>query len=380
MGSERGRDMSEEHAVAVMPKKTDIALGPRGLELQSLGHMLRYADMCLSAGVVPKGVNQAAVVIAIEYGASVGLSAAMSVQSIAVINGRPSIFGDAVPALCSDILQDKREWYTGEEFTDDWTAHCELHRVGRSQPCVQSFSWAEAKRAGLDKKSGPWTQYPKRMLMWRARMWAYRDEFPDRLQGMASVEESRDIEATARLASQPTDEAAPMLGAAPEPPAEEAEIVEANNDEPVPAPTEAPKPKRRRRKKPDTVPAPPEEAAKEAPPTPEPVPATRAPKAPSLTNGKTGAKRTAPREIPPAPPPPTDDSWTRAEADRAEAGVANPLLADIKAMLQPLGMSEDDLRQTIEDMDGDLEAVFADLSAQLAEKSGDNAEAEGGPQ
>src|SRR5690606_3367586 len=42
-------------------------------------------------------------------------------------------------------------------------------------------------------KSGPWQQYPKRMLQWRARGWAIRDAAPHALFGM-TAEELRDIE------------------------------------------------------------------------------------------------------------------------------------------------------------------------------------------
>lgn len=41
-------------------------------------------------------------------------------------------------------------------------------------------------------KSGPWQQYPKRMLQMRARGFALRDKFADVLGGLISAEEARD--------------------------------------------------------------------------------------------------------------------------------------------------------------------------------------------
>ena len=52
---------------------------------------------------------------------------------------------------------------------------------------------ADAKRAGLWGKSGPWTQYPDRMLLFRARGFALRDAFGDYLRGLRTVEEQGDI-------------------------------------------------------------------------------------------------------------------------------------------------------------------------------------------
>jgi hypothetical protein len=55
-----------------------------------------------------------------------------------------------------------------------------------------TFSVADAKRAKLWGKSGPWTQYPKRMLAMRARGFAIRDAFPDAMRGMITAEEAQD--------------------------------------------------------------------------------------------------------------------------------------------------------------------------------------------
>ncbi|MFX6330765.1 transcriptional regulator, partial [Acinetobacter baumannii] len=55
------------------------------------------------------------------------------------------------------------------------------------------FGDAEAKTAGLLNKSGPWTQYPKRMKKMRARAFALRDKFSDVLKGIPIAEEVMDI-------------------------------------------------------------------------------------------------------------------------------------------------------------------------------------------
>jgi len=60
------------------------------------------------------------------------------------------------------------------------------------EPVSVTFTVGDAIRAGLWKKAGPWTQYPKRMLQMRARSFALRDAFPDVLRGLVATEELMD--------------------------------------------------------------------------------------------------------------------------------------------------------------------------------------------
>ncbi|MEG7660792.1 hypothetical protein, partial [Listeria monocytogenes] len=79
--------------------------------------------------------------------------------SIAVINGNPSLWGDGALALvlASNLVEDMDESDDGE------TATCIIKRAGRATAIVRSFSNADAQKAGLKGKAGPWTQYPARM-------------------------------------------------------------------------------------------------------------------------------------------------------------------------------------------------------------------------
>jgi hypothetical protein len=117
-----------------------------------------------------------------------------SLQNIAVVNGRPTVWGDAVVGLCrqSPVCKDIVETFTGEG--DKMIATCTAIRVG-AEPVARSFSVEDAKKAGLWGKAGPWQQYPKRMLQMRARGFAVRDAFPDVLRGLITAEEAADIPA-----------------------------------------------------------------------------------------------------------------------------------------------------------------------------------------
>jgi hypothetical protein len=161
---------------------------------QTVAELDIFAQRAARSGMVPPTYanKPEAIFIAVQMGSELGLSPMQSLSNIAVVNGRPSVWGDAMPGLCrqSSLCQDIKEWFTGSDET--LTAHCEAVRIG-AHPVLQEFSVADAKKAGLWGKSGPWTQYPRRMLQMRARGFALRDAFPDVLRGLISYEEAQDI-------------------------------------------------------------------------------------------------------------------------------------------------------------------------------------------
>lgn len=128
--------------------------------------------------------------IAIMHGLELGLSPLSALQRIAVINGRPTIWGDGALALvkASGLCEAIDEWIEGEK-PETWVAVCNVIRRGDIVPTERRFSVDDAKRAKLWGKSGPWSDYPKRMLQMRARAFALRDAFPDVLGGLYLTEE-----------------------------------------------------------------------------------------------------------------------------------------------------------------------------------------------
>lgn len=172
--------------------------GSRGLQLNSIDDMWRFAQCLLASGMAPRGMETLeAIVIALECGAEIGLPPMQSIQTIAVINRRPSVYADGMVGLVlgSGLLDNAvfKEWNTGDFPNDDYTAHCRVRRLPDGEPHEQPFSIADAKKANLWGKQGPWTEYPKRMLVWRARGWAFRTIFADVLKGLQVAEEAMDI-------------------------------------------------------------------------------------------------------------------------------------------------------------------------------------------
>lgn len=173
--------------------KTLVPFGSKGVELTSMEDAFRFAVAVSKSGFAPKGIESPeAIMIAVQFGAELGLTPMASLQSLAIVNGRPSVFGDAALALVrsSGYLESYTQATSGEG--DNLKATVTVKRKDE-QAITAEFSVADAKKAQLWGKAGPWTQYPARMLMFRARGFALRDAFGDVLRGLATVEENLDL-------------------------------------------------------------------------------------------------------------------------------------------------------------------------------------------
>jgi hypothetical protein len=166
----------------------------RGLALQTFADAMKFAEMVANSEFAPKDFRgkPASCLLAIQAGGEISLAPLQALQSIAVVNGRPAVFGDAALAVvkASHVCEYVTEQVEGDG--EQMVATCTAKRRGYPQPTVVKFTVADAKKAGLWGKTGPWTQYPKRMLQMRARGFALRDAFPDVLKGLVTAEEAQD--------------------------------------------------------------------------------------------------------------------------------------------------------------------------------------------
>jgi len=168
--------------------RVEIALDKNGVQLRSFDEMARFCAAIVNSGLAPKTFQSPeAVMVAVQHGLEIGLAPMQALYAIAVINGRPTIWGDAALAICSS----HPSFLDIEETVANGVATCTIRRRDRSD-VVRTFGESDAKRAGLWGKSGPWTQYPARMLQMRARSFALRDAFPDALKGIGIREEVQD--------------------------------------------------------------------------------------------------------------------------------------------------------------------------------------------
>jgi hypothetical protein len=195
----------------------------RGFAPTTLTEAMTFSDMLANSSMVPRAYQGKPqdILVCVQWGMEMGLAPMQALQNIAVINGKPSVYGDAAMALvqASPVCEDVEEFFEGEG-TPNPVAVCIAKRKGR-KPVTAKFSVEDAKRAGLWGKQGPWTAYPKRMMQMRARGFALRDAFPDVLKGMITAEEAQDYPEEAK----PLQMAKPanpldMIAPAPDPEAD----------------------------------------------------------------------------------------------------------------------------------------------------------------
>ena len=194
-----------------------FTLAPRNLD-----EAMSFARLIADSDLAPKDFKgkPGNVLVAVQMGAEVGLSPMQAVQTIAVINGRPSMYGDGFLA----VIQSSPAYVRHDETFDaaTGTATCRIWRKGNPEPHVGTFSRADAQKAGLIGKPGPWTQYERRMLQMRARGFAGRDGFSDALRGIALREEVEDY---ATIENPAAAELIPMPKATPATATPEAQTV-----------------------------------------------------------------------------------------------------------------------------------------------------------
>ena len=116
------------------------------LSPRSLDEALKFADVLADSSIVPKDFmgKPGNVLVAIQWGMELGLKPMQAMQNIAVINGRPALWGDAVIALvrASALCE-----YVHETMSEGGkTAVCQVKRRGEAEQ-VRTFSMEDAKQA-----------------------------------------------------------------------------------------------------------------------------------------------------------------------------------------------------------------------------------------
>jgi len=178
-------------------KKSDNKNLSIGLMPQNTNDLLVMSEMLSKSNFVPVSMQGSPedVFSCIAFGLEVGLKPMQALQNIAVINGRPSLYGDSMLA----IVMGSAVFGSVKETFDDktMTAICTASRKDGTTN-TQTFSKQDAELAGLWMRqsakgnSMPWSSYPKRMLKMRARSFCLRDTFPDILSGIIASEEAQD--------------------------------------------------------------------------------------------------------------------------------------------------------------------------------------------
>ena len=197
---------------------------------------LKYvAGLVIKAQLAPdsyKG-DPSKIALGIMKGMEVGLAPLTALSVIAIINNRPTIWGDGAIALAqgsgtldrleeSEIGTRPAEGAEVSKFGDDYGVEVRAYRKGQSSPYIGRFTVGDAKRAKLwmNPSKAPWMLYPKRMLRQRAIGFALRNGFADCLAGMMIREEVEDFPAPpAKIETSFLDDTPPAIDGATEEPA-----------------------------------------------------------------------------------------------------------------------------------------------------------------
>lgn len=203
------RNLDEVATLAKVAIMSGLQLGPTARRKSSTDDDAGEHDV-----VEEENRRIAMATMIIMQGLEVGLSPVQALESIAIINGRKLIWGDAVPALLWSKGFRIEERFSGGDIdapTDGLTAHCKITRPDGTT-IERSFSVAQAKRARLwderekimkwgknwqTKKSekyeadndSPWYRFPTRMLQMRARGFCTKDGASDVMRGLYIREE-----------------------------------------------------------------------------------------------------------------------------------------------------------------------------------------------
>lgn len=239
--------MTEPNPSAVTIRKNDNSLVP--LIPTDAEGVFKVSQYLAKSDLVPKSFGQRPenVFAAIMYGREIGVSAMQALSNIAVVNGRPSVWGELATALVrqSGLCESLTYKFEGSGATLKCIATGK--RKGDTESHTETFSMEDAKVAGFDKKD-TYLKHPKDMLMWKALHRLFKFLWADVIKGISIREVADDI---------PMEEVgtveieAPEKAAAPAQPAEKPE-----------------EPKKRGPGRPPKAEPTPEEKTTEAPPSP----------------------------------------------------------------------------------------------------------------
>jgi hypothetical protein len=172
------------------PQRPATSFAPKTLD-----EAIAFCKFLANSDLVPKDYRNHPenVFVAIQLGAELGIAPMQALSGIAVINGRGAVWGDLLLAIVQAHPAYEEHKEVIEGTGDARAARFEIKRKGQAW-YKYTFSVADAKKAGLWEKAGPWKQYPDRMLQMRARGFGCRDKFADALKGIISAEEASDYE------------------------------------------------------------------------------------------------------------------------------------------------------------------------------------------
>lgn len=164
---------------------------------QSIEQTLLAANLFIKSGLAPKGLKTPeAVVVAVAYGAELGLSPMQSLNTIHIIDSKPVVSANALQALA---LSKGGRIVTIEH--NELTCTLDISRPDHPTH-RETFTKIDANQQNLLGKD-PWIKMPKQMLYARCVSNGVRKVFADVLAGLYSIEEMQDANSSLPAPSAP---------------------------------------------------------------------------------------------------------------------------------------------------------------------------------
>lgn len=204
-------DLKQDSILHSIAEETE-SRGPRPVLPSTFDEAMRLAQAFAESNLWAKSVGQysenpdgtptpegrratAALFVRIQYGAELEITPVKSLGVIFVVNGIPSVMGNAALAILrarGALAEGTRPILAIEKRADDLVATITTRPRGSKTEISTEFSWTEAKRAKLDKKD-TYQGYPRDMLTWRAVSRHVKQHYAEFLLGLELVDVARDI-------------------------------------------------------------------------------------------------------------------------------------------------------------------------------------------
>lgn len=155
-----------------------------GIMVTTMADMIALSESLAKSDLVPAVYRgkPGNIIAAIQFGREIGLSPMQALQGVAVVNGKPTVYGTTYLAVCHNAPGFRDVVQKVETVSGKLVATCTAKRAGRAD-VTRVFTQDMAIKAGIWNKNVH-AQYPETMLLWRATHLACDTMFADVLKGM----------------------------------------------------------------------------------------------------------------------------------------------------------------------------------------------------